>query len=148
MSSSTTTYVSAKFRFSDLKAEKNWWGTSSPSSSKFVGLIDWDPYLTSAPSKPGGWGLGELTPVPPAVLAQPNPFHGSTQFKITGIADPAGEVRIFDLQGRLVRKLIVESDQLTWDGYTDLGRTVTSGIYFYKVLLADHEFRGRLVVVR
>jgi hypothetical protein len=51
--SASTYFVEAAW-YCNIKAENNWWGTSSPSSSKFNAVssssIDYYPYLTSVPS--------------------------------------------------------------------------------------------------
>ncbi|MBD3377753.1 T9SS type A sorting domain-containing protein [candidate division KSB1 bacterium] len=45
----TNAYYVYNLSGNTIKAEENWWGTSSPSSSKYYGSVDYYPYLTSNP---------------------------------------------------------------------------------------------------
>lgn len=81
----------------------------------------------------------------------PNPFNPSTEIRFSvGRAGPAS-VRIFDLQGRLVRTLL--DGHLTagpwtrvWDGRDDAGRRAPSGAYYVR-LTAVGEAVGRKIML-
>lgn len=82
-----------------------------------------------------------LTAVPQAINIEtvyPNPFN--PQVTIQYISSQFGKVQIqvFDLQGRLVKNLFnglqeQGSYTVSWDGTSNLGQIVTSGIYLLKV---------------
>jgi hypothetical protein len=69
----------------------------------------------------------------------PNPFNPTT--KIRYQLPEAGDVKltIFNMLGQKVRSLVHEQNQaagfyhVAWDGRDDLGRAVTSGVYFYRI---------------
>jgi len=72
----------------------------------------------------------------------PNPFNPSTEIRFS-LAD-AGDVdlSVYDVAGRLVRRLASGhhdsgEHRVTWDGESDAGQAVSSGMYFYRLETAD-----------
>ncbi|MFQ5648682.1 MAG: carboxypeptidase regulatory-like domain-containing protein [bacterium] len=72
----------------------------------------------------------------------PNPFNPTTAIKYH--LPQSGEVtlKIFNLLGQQVRTLVNKPQQagtytVTWDGKSDLGRPVASGIYIYRIEAGD-----------
>ena len=72
-------------------------------------------------------------------------------------ATPTNEattLRIYDVNGRLVRLLINREQlppgthQVVWDGRGERGQQVASGIYFYRLQVGDRELRRKLQVLR
>ncbi len=93
-------------------------------------------------------GITELTPDGnlPATFElignYPNPFNPATE--ITFAAPRSGQVRleIFNIIGRKVTTLLDETvtaglKAVVWDGTSDNGSTVASGIYYYRLSTAD-----------
>jgi flagellar hook assembly protein FlgD len=83
----------------------------------------------------------------------PNPFRSST--RISWNQESAGPVRaeIFDLKGRLVRRLEQSPQEagpheITWDGTDGSGRRVAAGAYFLQVDAAGRKRTVRVVVAR
>lgn len=75
----------------------------------------------------------------------PNPFNPSTRITFdladTGQGSTRVSLRVFDLQGRLVKVLLEETmaaDRHTavWDGRDDQGAAVPSGVYVYRLSAA------------
>ena len=65
----------------------------------------------------------------------PNPFNPETAFAYTLPEDSEVSIRIYDLLGKEVKKLVGENQQAgyytaIWDGLDDEGRMASSGIYF------------------
>lgn len=65
----------------------------------------------------------------------PNPFNPTTQLRFSINSFGKITVKIYDIQGRLVRKLYKKQHHpgyytINWDGRNDFGSQVTSGIYF------------------
>jgi hypothetical protein len=80
----------------------------------------------------------------------PNPFRSSTVIQFDLPERTAITLRVYDVQGRLVRTL--EDDafdagrhQVTWDGKDEAGRGAPAGIYFYR-LRTDREASVRRIV--
>ncbi|MCB1183536.1 spondin domain-containing protein [bacterium] len=95
-------------------------------------------------------------PVPtPAVpfSAVPNPFNPATELRF---AVPEGTTRvavdIADARGRIVRRLAVDATpgerRLRWDGRTDAGRPLPSGVYFARLALDGTVAVRKLVLVQ
>jgi len=97
------------------------------------------------------------TPPPFARLlgSVPNPFNAGTVVRIE--MGQAGPVRldVYDVRGRLVRRLADGSRSLAagvhdfpWDGCNEQGRSVSSGIYFLRLSAGGNVVCGKLVIVR
>jgi flagellar hook assembly protein FlgD len=71
---------------------------------------------------------------------QPNPFNPSTSIPITLDEARHADLRIFDVSGRLVRRLLearlaAGHHPVTWDGRASDGRALASGVYFAQLRL-------------
>ncbi len=78
----------------------------------------------------------------PTVMAlsqnYPNPFNPETSIRFDLATEASVSVRIFDITGQLVRTLVSEARSAgtyteLWDGRTDAGIRVGSGVYFYEL---------------
>ena len=72
----------------------------------------------------------------------PNPFNPQTIIKYELPSQAHVTLNIFDVNGRLVHKIIDEvktkgSHSKTWDGVTNTGEKVSSGVYFYQLMIKD-----------
>jgi hypothetical protein len=100
---------------------------------------------------------GTDTPKAPdaSYLAQnyPNPFNPATRIEF-GLSAPAHvSLRIYDAAGRLVRSLVNEERRAaryeeTWDGRDSNGRSVASGIYFYRLNAGTFEQTKKMALMR
>ena len=107
--------------------------------------------------------LGNTTDPPIAVgpsgyvysLSQnrPNPFnpHTTIEFELGRASTIA--LRVFDVQGRLVRSLLrsrlpAGEHSVTWDGTNDAGASQPSGLYFYRLVGPDGVRERRMVLLR
>jgi hypothetical protein len=85
--------------------------------------------------------------------ATPNPLHPMTQLSFTTASDGRVRVAVYDMQGRLVKRLADEfraagSQTLTWDGTNEWSRRVTSGIYFIRIQAPEGSVTRRVAVVK
>lgn len=98
-------------------------------------------------------------PALPARLTQlgntPNPFNPTTviRFSVPSGPNRAYDLKIYDVAGRLVRSLAAGQigsgvHQETWDGRSDQGGFVGSGIYLYRVKVGPESFTGKMVMVK
>ncbi len=84
----------------------------------------------------------------------PNPFNPTTtiSFSVTQNSDFVN-LSIYNLKGQKVKTLVnakLASDFYTyvWDGTNDSGRSVTSGIYFYKMRNADYSKTRKMILLK
>ncbi len=83
----------------------------------------------------------------------PNPFNATTRFDFELMAPARVELRIYSLDGRLVRTILAAGldegrHSCTWNGRDDLGRTVASGGYFYRFQAGDQAEVRRMVLLK
>ncbi len=106
-----------------------------------------------------GWETRNETPDarPAGVIlhtASPNPFNPVTTIAFALPRQEAVTLRIFDLQGRLIRTLINHEARkegrhaARWDGRDDTGRQAASGTYFYRLEAGNNTATGRLTMIK
>jgi hypothetical protein len=83
----------------------------------------------------------------------PNPFNPSTtiEYEIPDMADVT--VRIYGLQGALIKELLHETQaegrhHVTWDGTDSERMRVSSGVYFYTVECGKRTLSKKLILVK
>jgi hypothetical protein len=143
---------------STVMAEYNWWGTSQPTQSLFYGSVDWSPYLIGDPGPPFALKMpGQVLGVPPVaytVQNYPNPLNPVTTIEY-GVPEDGMQVtvRVFDVSGRLLRLLVDRRElagvhTVSWDGRSEDGRRVASGVYLYEALIGEYRVSKKMVVLR
>jgi histidinol-phosphate aminotransferase len=85
--------------------------------------------------------------------AYPNPFNSSTTIRIFLPQTQNTKLEIFDINGRLVKRLVDGSlgageHGFTWHGTNESGRSVTSGLYFYRLTSGEDVITKRMMLVR
>jgi hypothetical protein len=147
------------------------WGEKD-SGRKCGALWDWIVYDIS-----GAYAPGEGTAIPqelldtgsisaiPAMegniqpteyhLAQnyPNPFNPSTTISFDLVATEQVNLKIYDINGRLVRTLVdgaaaAGTHQVKWDGRDSMGNVVTAGIYMYRLQAGNMNFVRKMILVK
>ena len=88
----------------------------------------------------------------------PNPFNPETWIPYTLADDTDVNVRIYDVEGKLVRNLdigyqrsgryISREKAVYWDGRDQLGESVSSGVYFYTLKTAGFSDTRRMVILK
>ncbi|MEA2096744.1 MAG: M14 family zinc carboxypeptidase [Candidatus Cloacimonadota bacterium] len=84
----------------------------------------------------------------------PNPFNPETVISFSVLESSVNtEISIFNIKGQKVRTLVNEklsTDFYTrsWDGKNDVGRSVTSGIYFYKMKNGDYSKTRKMILLK
>lgn len=84
---------------------------------------------------------------------RPNPFNPSTEIVFRTAVDTRVQVRLFDLNGRLIRSLSDARYEAglhreAWDGRNDLGQEMPSGSYVVQILGAGRAAGGKIMLVR
>jgi hypothetical protein len=104
--------------------------------------------------------LGQPTGTTPTTyrtaLAQnyPNPFNPSTTIQFTVRERSLVSLRVYNVTGQLVRTLVNEErapgtvHQVAWDGRNDAGQSVSSGVYFYKLVTSDATQTKKMVLLK
>ena len=96
------------------------------------------------------WAEAQWTDaVLPMALPSPNPFRESCTLRLPRApgAGTSGDVQIFDLVGRPVRRLVAGEAQLSvhWDGRDDRGQPVLPGVYWVRAQVGPYERSSRIV---
>lgn len=116
-----------------------------------------DAFVTKLASTPSGSGAPDQTVAliaNPVVLTEPNPFHSTVRIRFS-VAEP-GDVSlvIYDVAGHRLRTLVdgrLDAGGVTWDwdGRDAEGRSVPSGVYFYRLATeAGFEATRRITLFR
>lgn len=126
-------------------------------SAEIQNVIDantlYDYYLLAAAGDPASLSF---EPVDKDLLQnEPNPFNPSTSISFTLAGEDAIEVSltVFDVRGRTVRKLISGSRNpgkhtVFWNGRDDYGKPVSSGVYFYRLLVGGYVKTRKMVIIK
>jgi hypothetical protein len=89
---------------------------------------------------------------PGAILTWPNPAQTTVSFAFGLDSGQGSRVEVFDTGGRLIRRLhegaLTPGSVLIWDGKTESGHLVPSGIYFVRVASKEVTQKSRLVILR
>ena len=95
----------------------------------------------------------EIIPTKTELSNYPNPFNPSTTISFSINEESTIELSIYNIKGQFVKQLV--SDQLSvgehsvvWDGKADNGKSVSSGIYFYKLKTSNYEKTKRMVLLK
>jgi hypothetical protein len=84
----------------------------------------------------------------------PNPFNPSTTIQFSIPFMESVDLKIYDLQGRLIRTLAQQQTHspgvftATWDGRDDSGQQVVSGIYFVKLQAGQFAASRKMALVK
>jgi hypothetical protein len=122
-----------------------------------IAAIEGDPFSP-------GVSLGTLTftkqyvsDVPRSVgfqaTAYPNPFNPQTTIAWELPAAGQLSVIIYDISGRHVRHLWIETSpagpgQTLWDGRNDTGRVVAAGVYYYRMVFGHLRLTKKLTLIK
>jgi 5-hydroxyisourate hydrolase-like protein (transthyretin family) len=86
----------------------------------------------------------------------PNPFNPMTCIRYTVYSgQPPIQIilQIYNIRGQLVRTLVDEPKeagnyQVFWDGKSDNGKDIASGIYFYELKVGDYSQTKKMVFLK
>jgi flagellar hook assembly protein FlgD len=83
----------------------------------------------------------------------PNPFNPSTTIEYQIPAEGNVEVRIFTINGQLIRTFknvhtSSGSHSVTWDGNNEAGQSAASGLYIYQVSYANSIVAKKMMFVK
>ncbi|MCK5617885.1 MAG: T9SS type A sorting domain-containing protein, partial [Candidatus Krumholzibacteria bacterium] len=84
----------------------------------------------------------------------PNPFNPTTTIHYTVKRRANVSLRIYNVAGQLIRTLVDEAKTAgevhtaTWDGRNGAGQSVSSGVYFYKLVAKDFTQTKKMVLLK
>ncbi len=103
----------------------------------------------------GAVGVDELPTSPLLTVTNyPNPFNPSTTLEFSLPRSAEVELKVLDARGRLVRTLLAGETMVAgvhrvrWQGGSDSGRDVPSGVYFYRCGAGGEVVTGRMVLLK
>ncbi|KAA0222951.1 T9SS C-terminal target domain-containing protein, partial [candidate division KSB1 bacterium] len=88
-----------------------------------------------------------------ALAAYPNPFNPATQIRFSIPTASSASLRIFDVNGRLIRTWNLEQRAagehvILWEGNDENGRQVASGTYFAELIAAGRRQVTKMALIR
>jgi hypothetical protein len=98
--------------------------------------------------------VGAAPPAPAEATLAPNPLNPSATLRLRLDEPGLVEVALYDVRGRRVRTVAPRAwmsageHRLGIDGRDDAGRSLASGVYFYRVRTSREELGGRFVVAK
>jgi hypothetical protein len=84
----------------------------------------------------------------------PNPFNPTTTIRYSIKERAHVSLKVYNVAGQLVRTLVDEVQApdaiqpVTWDGSNDVGQTVSSGVYFYKLVTKNFSQTKKMVLLK
>jgi len=121
-------------------------------------VLSWANFSTATICTPGPVGIDPNTFAAPAVVASlaqayPNPMNPTATIWYTVGAPGKVTLKVFDVSGRVIRTLVNESKAtgrypVIWDGTTDRGEKVASGVFFYQFEAPGYRSAKKLVIVQ
>jgi hypothetical protein len=97
---------------------------------------------------------GETVPAQYALMQNyPNPFNPSTTIKFNMPVKGHVSLKIYNVAGQLVRTLSNQDwdagqHSIDWNGKNDIGSSVASGVYFYKIEADSFQSTKKMVLLR
>jgi hypothetical protein len=85
------------------------------------------------------------------VKAYPNPVSGGGQITFSVGGATGGEVKIYTINGKLVKELVIQSgaSEVDWDVLNEDGNSITTGLYLYTVTDGDgNKKTGKLAITQ
>jgi hypothetical protein len=83
----------------------------------------------------------------------PNPFNPQTTIRFSLASEAPVMIEVFNIRGQKVTTLVNESrpageHSVVWQGTDDNGRSVSSGLYFYRMTSNDYSSIRRMVLMK
>jgi hypothetical protein len=83
----------------------------------------------------------------------PNPFNPRTEIRFSLPRAQRAALRIYDLEGKLVRTLVAGRlaagfHTEVWDGTDGRGARVSSGLYFYRLETPEHRLTKKMLLLK
>jgi hypothetical protein len=98
-------------------------------------------------------GAGDLPGRQLALSSHPNPFNPLTKVEFALEAAGFASLDVYDMQGRLVRRLVTAelaagTHSVVWDGLDGDGRKVGSGVYLARLVAGGRTAEHKMVMLK
>lgn len=99
-------------------------------------------------------GQGDLPQFDRLGASYPNPFNPLTRIQFELARATAVDLRVYDMQGRLVRILLTNEmvepgvHEAEWDGRDHRGASVAAGVYLYQLVTDNFSGSRRMTLVK
>jgi len=89
----------------------------------------------------------------PSLYNYPNPFNPETKISFTLAEAVQVRIEIYNIRGQRIKTLIDDHYDtgfynVLWDGRDDNGKTVTSGIYFYRMTTPSYDKVNKMLLLK
>lgn len=83
----------------------------------------------------------------------PNPFNPNTTIRYSINSPDEVSIRIYDVSGQLIKEIIENRNQsgeyqVIWDGKNNFGESVSSGTYFYQLVIDNHSEAKKMILLK
>lgn len=129
--------------FAPYQSSPNCWVPPSPGCAFNPYLQEIDPQATAVPASLA-FGLSNY----------PNPFNPGTRIAFELPAAGRVDLEVYDLGGRLLRKLIADQvmeaghHEAMWDGRNQIGQAMAAGVYIYRLRTGERSESRRMVLLK
>ncbi len=122
-----------------------------------ISAIDSTKFVTVLVGKEG-IKEGNISPIPREIALfqnHPNPFNSNTaiSYQLSEVRPHRTTLKIYNILGEEV-KTLVDKEQasgyysVSWDGRDNLGKDVSSGVYFYRLSTGDFHQARKMIILR
>jgi hypothetical protein len=115
--------------------------------ARFVLLVGGDEYVRSQRD-------GTEAPTQTRLLQNyPNPFRAGSVIRYEMAKAGTAELRVFDVRGQLVKRIVSEHSQpgryeVAWHGRNEQGQSVPPGAYFYRLVAGKFSQSRKMILIR
>ena len=83
----------------------------------------------------------------------PNPFNPTTRISYSLLQQEMVNISIYNVKGEKIKTIVNEimstgNHQILWQGTNDKGKSVSSGIYFYKLRAGRYTETGKMILLK
>jgi hypothetical protein len=114
-----------------------------------ISIIRWFENIVDDPT-----GIGEKPSYTSLEQNYPNPFNPQTTIAFSLKEKAHVSLNVYNVAGQLVRTLVSENrnagvyTDVQWDGRSDNGSLVSSGVYFYKLVTKNFSMTKKMVLLK
>ena len=98
-------------------------------------------------------GGGSILPSRLSTINYPNPFNPETTISYNMPTDGHVSIQVYNIRGQLVNTLLNDevkagNNTVIWTGIDQYGKSVTSGVYFYRVQTANETIVNKMLLMK